>query len=176
MRTWPIWETSSRLDGILVGKVHLKADVLRQEPCQKLCRGRDHFIYRVGLWGDPLLAAEGEKALGEVGSPLRRGDNLVDVGPVDVVLVDLHLHEVAEAQDDGEDVVEVVGDAAGEGTHCLHLLRLAELVFQRRFFSLCLFALGYVFDHREKVQEIAAFVVDNGDVEDPQTISLSFRT
>src|SRR3954451_23408487 len=31
------------------------------------------------------------------------------------------------AGDDGEDVVEVVGDAAGELTDRLHLLRLAEL-------------------------------------------------
>ena len=38
------------------------------------------------------------------------------------------LHQVEGADDAGEEVVEVVGDAARELAHRLHLLRLAELI------------------------------------------------
>ena len=44
--------------------------------------------------------------------------------------------------DDGEDVVEVVGDPAGEATDCLHLLRLAHLLLE-------LLLSGDVLDHRD---------------------------
>ncbi len=37
------------------------------------------------------------------------------------------LEHVRVAEDDGQDVVEVEGDAAGEPAHRFHLLRLAEL-------------------------------------------------
>ena len=39
--------------------------------------------------------------------------------------------EVGEADDGGEHVVEVVGDAAGELADGLHLLALGELRFER---------------------------------------------
>ena len=39
--------------------------------------------------------------------------------------------QVAVAEDRGEQVVEVVGDAAGEAAHGLHLLRLSQLFLRR---------------------------------------------
>jgi len=53
-------------------------------------------------------------------------------------LVELALHRVEIADDDGEQIVEVVRDAAAELTHGLHLHRLAEgrlrLAAELRFF------------------------------------------
>ena len=38
--------------------------------------------------------------------------------------------EFGETDDGGEDIVEVVGDASGEGAEGLHLLGLAKLGFE----------------------------------------------
>ena len=134
MRTWSIWVTSSRLKVSSSARFMRKPDVLGKKPRQELCRARDDPVHRVGLQGDPLLAAEGEEALGEVGRPLGRGHDLVYVRPETSSLSDAHLDKVGKPHDDGEDVVEVVGDAAGQGAHGLHLLGLAELLFEP-FFS-----------------------------------------
>ena len=87
--TWPIWVRSRRLRGILIGEVHRKVDVLREQPLEQLRRARDDSVHRVGVKGDSLFPAEGEEALGEIGGPLRRGHDLVYVGPVDVILAEL---------------------------------------------------------------------------------------
>ena len=39
-------------------------------------------------------------------------------------------NQLGKADHGGEDVVEVMGDAAGEGADSLHLLRLAELLLE----------------------------------------------
>ena len=41
------------------------------------------------------------------------------------------IDEIERAHDDAQHIVEIVGDAAGELTERLHLLRLAELAFRR---------------------------------------------
>ena len=47
-----------------------------------------------------------------------------------VVLVHLHLHEAGISHDRAQEVVEVVRDAAGEGTYRLHFLGLKKLRFK----------------------------------------------
>src|SRR3712207_7344320 len=56
--------------------------------------------------------------------PTRRSSDLLDA--VDAPLRDPRLHEVERTDDAGEQVVEVVRDAAGELADRLHLLRLAQ--------------------------------------------------
>ena len=58
------------------------------------------------------------------------------------------LAELGVAVDDREEVVEIVGDAAGEGAEALHLVRLAELVLE-------LLALGDVFPETEEIGDLA---------------------
>ncbi|KZB98978.1 hypothetical protein AU375_04781 [Methylobacterium radiotolerans] len=67
---------------------------------------------------------------GALGRALRRGHVAVDV--LDPPLAHPGLHELQRAGDAGEQVVEVVGDAARELPDRLHLLRLAQLLLQAR--------------------------------------------
>ena len=57
----------------------------------------------------------------------------------EVALLDPAQDEIERADDHAQHVVEVMGDAAGELTKRLHLLRLAQL-------ALDLLAPGYLFD------------------------------
>ena len=61
--------------------------------------------------------------------------------------LDALFQELQIADDDGEQIVEIVGDAAGELAHGLHLLRLAELLLH-------LPALGDVFLDRDEVGDL----------------------
>ena len=71
-----------------------------------------------------LLAAEGQDLLGEGRRPLPRLADLLGA-EADVRARPDRLHQhVGVAEDRGEDVVEIVGDAAGELAHGLDLLRL----------------------------------------------------
>src|SRR3712207_7947889 len=58
--------------------------------------------------------------------PTRRSSDLLDA--VDAPLRDPRLHEVERTDDAGQQVVEVMRDAAGELADRLHLLRLAQLL------------------------------------------------
>ena len=76
-----------------------------------------------------LTAGEGQQMLGEVGAPRCRGaDHVGDLGEMRTVL-DRLAEDFDGSGDHGENVVEVVGDAAGELTDRFHLLRLPDLGF-----------------------------------------------
>ena len=51
-------------------------------------------------------------------------------GPLQILQVAAGQQHVAIAGDDGQQVVEIVGDSSGEPPDRLHLLRLAELLFE----------------------------------------------
>ena len=78
-----------------------------------------------------LAAREGEQLADEagraVGARLDRQDLRVD-GVAGLVRLQ---QQVGEADDRGQHVVEVVGDAAGQRADRLHLLRLGELLLER---------------------------------------------
>ena len=74
-----------------------------------------------------LLAAEREQLVRQVRRAVRRLDDLVQIVRRSAVLIGAHQRELRVAGDDGDEIVEVVRDAAGERADGLELLRLAEL-------------------------------------------------
>ena len=101
-----------------------------------------------------MLAAKGEKLRGEDRGPARRVADFTDV------LFDLALHlefveeQIAVAEDRGEKIIEIVGDAAGQLTKRLHLLRAHELVLQ-------LFARGHIHEGADETNGRASRVPDD---------------
>ena len=78
-----------------------------------------------------LAARERQQAAIEIGAAQRRAQRLVDgFGRVGIP-ADLLAQQVEIADDDGEQVVEVVRQAAGELPDRLHLLALAQLLLQQ---------------------------------------------
>ncbi len=75
-------------------------------------------------------AGKAEKLGGEVGRPPRRPLAGLDQRAKTVVRRQARLQQRQVAEDDGEQVVEVVGHAAGQLADRLHLLRLTQLLFQ----------------------------------------------
>ena len=78
--------------------------------------------------------------------------------------------ELAEAEDDGEQVVEVVRHAAGEQADGLHLLRLAQLLLEA-------LPRGRVLHHGDAVEGRAVGVADeaNGGLDDDGVAGLGER-
>ena len=82
---------------------------------------------RLGL--DELAAAEGEQLARQPGGALGGLRDLLRGTRAGVVQIG-HRQQRCVAVDDGEDVVEIVRDAAGELADGLHFLRLAQLFLQ----------------------------------------------
>ena len=104
-------------------------------------------ISQVSAWShiarrEGLLAREGEQALDQLHAAARRlqrrFDEFVEFGVIRTVI--LQRRQVAD--DDGEQVVEIVGDAASQLAQCVEFLRLQQLFLQ---FAL----LGHIADHRQ---------------------------
>ncbi len=118
-----------------------------------------------------LPPAEGEQLAGECRGAMAGVADLLDVGADGIALFQLLEHEVAVAQDTGQQVVEVVGDAARELSHRLHSLRLATLVLAPAERRLRLFALyreanqvaGHLNDPRVVQSGRARFAVEERD-------------
>src|SRR5206468_12340312 len=106
-----------------------------------------------------LLATEGEEVAGEGRRPFRRArDQLEVVSRLSVQGLELE-GETAAARDDGEKVVEVVGDASRELADGLHLLRLQELLLQS-------LALGDVGEHAHAADVAPVRVEQRSDGKD----------
>lgn len=118
-------------------------DILAQGAPQELAHAEDQ---RVAVDLDRmqrLAAAEGEKALRQFGAALAgrqdRIDQALEIGP----RLQRFREDVAIADDDGQQIVEVMGDAAGELADRLHLLRLDQLFLRP-------LALGQVVDDADE--------------------------
>ena len=98
-----------------------------------------------------LLAREGEQPARQLGAAQRAVQRFLD----DLALprVGLLHRDVEIADDDAEQVVEVVRDAAGQLADRLHLHRLAQLLLDR-------LALGDVLGVAEQIFRIAGLVLD----------------
>ena len=105
-------------------------DVLTEDTAHELAHVLDEFAEVDGLLLLVLLAAEGEELAGEAGGAFGGGGDLVD----GLAAVAIEVGQFAERGDleldDREQVVEVVGDAAGQAADGVHLLRLAELILK----------------------------------------------
>src|SRR4029079_17095480 len=98
---------------------------------QKALQQMGHLRHNVGklehLRAQGLLPREGKKLSSKARSAVRIRLDLLDVVIVDVPRRVPHQHQVAVANDRGQNVVEVVGDASSELPDDLHLRRLGDL-------------------------------------------------
>ncbi len=101
-----------------------------------------------GERGDAVAAgigpAEGEEAADEVAGAEAGLVDAVDELDGGLVGGEIEARELHVAEDGGEDVVEIVGDPAGEGADGLEFLRLAQLFLEAGAFQLVAFAGGDV--------------------------------
>ncbi len=79
-----------------------------------------------------LGPAEREEALGEAGAAIGRALDRLGFGPFRIVRLEHHRQQLRRSENGRENVVEVVRDAAGKAANRVHLLRLAQLVFERQ--------------------------------------------
>jgi hypothetical protein len=79
-----------------------------------------------------LLATDGENLPGEIAASQRERSHLLHVVKRFGVGREFGQCEIAVAEHAREQIVEVVGNAAGEGADGFHLLRLAQLLFTAR--------------------------------------------
>ena len=109
----------------------LQLDAFAQQAAQHLCQFARHIVQRQHLGLHGLLAAEGQQLADQGGGAQRVLVHLVQFLERGIARRMAHQQEFAIADDDGEQIVEVVRDAARQLAHGLHLLRLGELGFQR---------------------------------------------
>jgi hypothetical protein len=97
---------------------------------QEIFRRRDERVDVHRLRIERLAPREGEQSMGQPRRPLgRRGGAVHEAFEVgDTAVVETAPHHVERADDAGQDVVEVMREAAGELADGFHLLRLAELL------------------------------------------------
>ena len=114
---------------------------LTVSPSSRLSRcdtSRHHVGQLQHLRAQRLLAREGEQLAGQAGGAVRVRLDLLDVVIVAVARRVAHQHQVAMADDRGQDIVEVVRDAAGELADRLHLGRLRDLALELGFLAIVL--------------------------------------
>jgi len=112
-------------------------DVFANETAEKLAHVGDEFVEVEDFGLKDLHAAEGEHLAGEGSGTVGSFANLLGAAVEGIFWLQMVEKQVAVAADDGEEIVEVVGDAAGHAAEGFHFLGLAELAFE-------LFALGLV--------------------------------
>ena len=99
----------------------LSADRVAEQALHRL----DHRVDRDRRHADPLDPRESEQLAGQLGAaPGRFERGLGD--PLEPRVLDPRGDHLQPAHDRGEEIVEIVGDAAGELADRLHLLGLAE--------------------------------------------------
>ncbi len=110
------------------GHHHLELHPLAERPAQQLVHRADQPVGVDRPRLERLAPGEGQQPVGQRGGALGRGHGEAGIAGqvLRPALVDAGLHQVERADDAGEQVVEVVGDAPGELAHRLHLLRLAQ--------------------------------------------------
>ena len=89
-----------------------------------------------------LAAAERQHLPGELGGAIGGAVDLLGVGAARIVGAHPVDDDVGVAEDRGEQVVEVVSDAAGQPSHGFHLLRVTEQLLELHALAQCIVALG----------------------------------
>ena len=117
----------------------LDGDLLSERPAQEIGHAGDQpsYIDRLGI--ERLLAGEGEQPLRQRFRAPCAAHGVLGRAPqpsaVGAVFAQVTLKRFEIADDDGEEIVEVVGDAAGELTDAFHFLRLAKPLVGRAPFG-----------------------------------------
>src|SRR5262249_1942332 len=122
--------TGVRLDRLEhAGWLHPQVDVLADEAPQHRLHADDDVVHMEYLRLQHLLSAERQALMSEPGPTTGGVHHLTQVGSDWVLALHVQESELREARNDREQVVEVMGDAAGERADGLELLRLPELRF-----------------------------------------------
>ena len=110
--------------------------MLAQGPAERLLHVRDDGVEVQPLRLHDVPAGEDQELAGQRRRALGRPPDLHHVGADRAVGVELLGDEDGVVEDDGEQVVEVVGDASGELAEALEALRLVELPLDRLLLKL----------------------------------------
>ena len=127
--TCSIMPTSASTMAGDVAVIQLQRHVLAQKPSQHVGHVADDFIHVQSLGLDELAAAEGEQLPRQAGGALGGLGDLLRGARRRFLQSGRH-QQRGVAVNDGEDVVEIVRDAAGKLADGLHFLRLAQLLLQ----------------------------------------------
>ena len=114
-----------------IAAVHdLQFDILANQPAQQVRQLDQHVgdVEDARLQG--LLARERQELPHEIGGAVGVLLDLHDVGEARVARLEAHQQQIAEADHRGQQVVEIMRNAARELADRLHLLRLGELRFE----------------------------------------------
>ena len=125
--TCSICPGSAETRPVSASEPELELDVLSDEPAEHRRQVADQRVDVEHLRLEDLLAAEGQELARQAGRALGRPPDLLHVVGQRVALLQHAPDQVAVAHDDGQEVVEVVGDPAGQAADGLHLLRLPQL-------------------------------------------------
>jgi hypothetical protein len=124
-----------------------QVDALAKQASQHSLHAESNLVEVKNPRLEHLLAAEGEELAGQADGSLTRPFHLLEVGLHRIARLEVAKRKGRAAQDYGEDVVEVVCDAARQATNGLHLLRLPKLRLQA-------FAFRQVEDYRDVVTAV----------------------
>ena len=113
----------------------LNRDVLAQHRYQQSLHPDQQFVQIDDRGHHDLLAAEGQQLTHQARRAATRHLDLGYVVQEWAALLQLQLHQFRIADDGHQQVVEIVGDAAGELANGIHLLCLAQLQFQALAFG-----------------------------------------
>ncbi len=146
---------------------HGELDVLADQPAQQVRDFRQHVGHLQHARLQGLLAREGEQLAHQVGGAVGVLLDLHDVGERLVAGAVAQQQQVAEADHRGQQVVEIVRDAAGQQADRLHLLRLRELRLQALL-------LGRVDQMQDEADGVALVLAPRG-IDDHAGLALAFQ-
>ncbi len=105
-------------------------DVFPDDSLQHLVDIGEHVVQVEHVRLGHLLSAEHQKLFREVRGSLTGLADFLEIVAHAVIALQIDQHELAVAQDDGKDVVEVMSNAAREPAHGFHFLRLPKLLLR----------------------------------------------
>ncbi len=146
-------------------------DLLADQAMEHLQEILDHAVELDRPDVEDRAAAEHEELLGQGGGPFRVGGDFPQVGPDRLVEGGMILEHGEPDHHRAEDIVEIVGDAAGQLPDCFHFLRLTQPPFQPPLF-------GDVDSHQADDLDLAVRV-ENGKFRDGEadvpSVQFSFQ-
>ena len=145
------WPASARVCPASRGEPRDQFDVFADQGPQQALHVRDDGVDVDHLQFEDLLAAEGQQLAGEGGGAVGCLLDGLDLLVHGAALFQLLQQDLGVSVDDHQQVVEVVGDAAGQAADGIHFLRLAKLLFE-------LTAVGDVFG--DQFQYFFGFIAD----------------